>query len=570
MAHFGVQKAKMVALAGVAALAVSAINSSNIFAEPEVNPYQATVDNFADLKTELARTPLTAEQLQERAESGEFLHSAGNVIKYSGRTLKLEEDLDLNGHTLMFENNVDSSSEQSINFSGHTLTISCGDYLSYHAIEVKSSNLDLYTDQNAGGINKTSCDKSNANDIHKEGSGVLTVNGGYYTSQGNLLYNHSGAHDNGEGNGIVINGGTFNVNNNPAASEPRNALIFSIWFDSNTKINGGKFNLNNASLYHSVATASISSADYVLTINGGTFDVLSDTPTGVLINTGGNAGATGVIIHDGTFNAGKLSKALIGRSEADDENSLSSIYIDGGHIEAPSLFVKGVDVVTDTWHTFVDRDGFSWRSQEEKTMLENRDHRVIIKGGTFLTSNGLATETPDYDGVSIAGDGIYFADADIIPDDGYIKISVDNDYDGDGKNDVIVVGGKDTIDGNPVNTSDGNPIDIGVGESTTPTDYPGADNGTNASDLIWGIIDGGEYCSVNNDGVIKGLKAGACTVAAYDPLTGKTVIWKVTIKDTANPDTFDKGTVSAFTAAGAAIGGLTAVFATVRRFFGRR
>lgn len=560
MAHFGVQKAKMVALAGVAALAVSAINTSNIFAEPEVNPYQATVDNYADLKTELAKTPLTREQLEEKDESGEFLHSAGNVIKYTGKTLKLEDDLDLNGHTLMFKDNVDSSSAQSINFGGHTLTLSCGDYLSYHAIEVKSSNLDLYTDQDAGGINKTSCDKSSSNDIHKEGAGELTINGGYYTSQGNLLYNHSGDHYKSNKRGIVINGGTFNVSNDPAASEPRNTLIFNIWFDSNTKINGGQFNLNNASLYHSVSTASVSSGDYVLTINGGTFDVLSDTPTGVLINTGGFTGATGVIIRGGTFNANKLSKALIGRSEADDEGTNSSIYIDGGHIEAPSLFVKGVEVVTDDWHGFVDRGGLSWRSQEEKTMLENRDHRVIIKGGTFLTSNGLATETPDYDDISVAGDGIYFADADIIPDDGYIKISVDNDYDGDGKKDVIVVS-KDSV-------KDGDSISVEVGESKTPEDYPGAKDGVDPSDLIWAVVDGSEFCSVSASGEIKGLKAGTCEVMAVNPLTSEVVKWKVTIVN--NPDTFDKGTVSAFTAAGAAIGGLTAVFATVRRFFGRK
>ena len=44
----------------------------------------------------------------------------------------------------------------------------------------------------------------------------------------------------------------------------------------------------------------------------------------------------------------------------------------------------------------------------------------------------------------------------------------------------------------------------------------------------------------------------------------------VAVKGAVNPDTFDKGTVSAFMAAGAAIGGLTAVFATIRRFFGRK
>lgn len=105
------------------------------------------------------------------------------------------------------------------------------------------------------------------------------------------------------------------------------------------------------------------------------------------------------------------------------------------------------------------------------------------------------------------------------------------------------------------------PIEIGVGESKKPEDLPeGADNGE------WSSSDT-SVCTVASDGTITGVKAGTCKVTLKLE-DGTVYTWIVTISE--NPNTSDSSRVTAFTAAGAAIGGLTAIFATVRRFFGRK
>lgn len=88
------------------------------------------------------------------------------------------------------------------------------------------------------------------------------------------------------------------------------------------------------------------------------------------------------------------------------------------------------------------------------------------------------------------------------------------------------------------------------------------------------VSDDESIATVDQFGRVTGVSEGTTNIRYVLMDEDGNIIYEyvmlITVKGAVNPDTFDKGTVSAFTAAGAAIGGLTAIFATVRRFFGRK
>ena len=76
---------------------------------------------------------------------------------------------------------------------------------------------------------------------------------------------------------------------------------------------------------------------------------------------------------------------------------------------------------------------------------------------------------------------------------------------------------------------DGNPISVSEGDSVTPDDTT-----KNPEDYDWQVVDGGEYCSVSDSGVITAIKGGGkCTVVARDPETNEdgkheVITWEIT------------------------------------------
>ena len=76
---------------------------------------------------------------------------------------------------------------------------------------------------------------------------------------------------------------------------------------------------------------------------------------------------------------------------------------------------------------------------------------------------------------------------------------------------------------------DGNPISVSEGDSVTPDDTT-----KNPEDYDWQVVDGSEYCSVSDSGVITAIKGGGkCTVVARDPEANEdgkheVITWEIT------------------------------------------
>ena len=105
------------------------------------------------------------------------------------------------------------------------------------------------------------------------------------------------------------------------------------------------------------------------------------------------------------------------------------------------------------------------------------------------------------------------------------------------------------------------PMELEIGESKKPTDLP---QGIDPTSGEWSS-DNTDVCTVAEDGTITAKKAGTCHVSLK--IGSNVYTWLVNIKD--NPNTLDKKAVISFTTAGALIGALGAVIATIKRF-GRR
>ncbi len=105
---------------------------------------------------------------------------------------------------------------------------------------------------------------------------------------------------------------------------------------------------------------------------------------------------------------------------------------------------------------------------------------------------------------------------------------------------------KYSVNVNAVDTyTDGEPLSISTGETKTPEDFEG-----NPDDYEWSVIEGEEYCTVNEKGEITAVKGGgSCTVEAYDPETKEHITWEVKttnpiemeIGDTKKPEDLPEG-----------------------------
>lgn len=99
---------------------------------------------------------------------------------------------------------------------------------------------------------------------------------------------------------------------------------------------------------------------------------------------------------------------------------------------------------------------------------------------------------------------------------------------------------------------DGEPISLSEGDSVTPDDTT-----KNPEDYDWTVVDGNEYCTVSDSGVITAIKGGGkCTIVARDPEVDpdndnkhEVITWEVTttnpidmnVGDTVKPDDLPDG-----------------------------
>ena len=99
---------------------------------------------------------------------------------------------------------------------------------------------------------------------------------------------------------------------------------------------------------------------------------------------------------------------------------------------------------------------------------------------------------------------------------------------------------------------DGEPISLSEGDSVTPDDTT-----KNPEDYDWTVVDGNEYCTVSDSGVITAIKGGGkCTIVARDPEADpdndnkhEVITWEVTttnpidmnVGDTVKPDDLPDG-----------------------------
>ena len=102
------------------------------------------------------------------------------------------------------------------------------------------------------------------------------------------------------------------------------------------------------------------------------------------------------------------------------------------------------------------------------------------------------------------------------------------------------------------------PLELEIGESKKPTlpEYYDYDEGDWSSDNT-------DVCTVSEDGTVTAVKAGTCHISFKNEGYVE-FVWDVTVKG--NPNTADKNLAINFATAGAVIGGLGALLASIKRF----
>ncbi len=388
---------------------------------------------------------------------------------------------------------------------------------------------------------------------------------------------------------IANNGGTLTIHSGEYSGY---SSEYSINLDVALIQNSGTLNIEGGNFRHNPEHSSIGFYN-----DDGEWRPYYDEPHGMIENSGT------LNISDGTFRA---KGAVIGNGTENAETHISGGTFISDYFyaafKASGQSTSTTSTLEITGGTIVTRDSFNLTDAENVGTDQSagvwRDGDGNVRGnfctGPYCSSPYVVVGFED--GAEELKGGIYSDGENVTPAPGYDKIELDQDSDGDGKNDVIILpveegdpisvelreqttvsvpsgseivsienddycsaeinGNEMTVTGLKVtdasttckirisdsssfirdyevsveepdyNITDGKPLSISEGETKTPSDL--GDGRTPEDFEEWGILEGDEYCTVNEKGEITAIKGGGtCEVYAYDEDTGDVIIWLV-------------------------------------------
>lgn len=389
--------------------------------------------------------------------------------------------------------------------------------------------------------------------------------------------------------GQIVNGGTMTIHSGEYSGGSRE---YNININVALIHNSGTLNIEGGNFRHNPEHSSIGFYD-----DDGEWRPYYDEPHGMIDNSGtlnisgGTFSTKGVVVGNGTDTA---ETNISG-------GTFTSDYFYAS-FKAPGQSSPTTSVLEITGGKFVTRDSFNLTDAENVGTDQSagvwRDSDGDVRGnfctGPYCSSPYIVVGFAD--GAEELKGGIYSDGENVTPAPGYDKIELDQDSDGDGKNDVIILpveegdpisvelreqttvsvprgseimsienddycsaeinGDEMTVTGLKVtddsttckirisdsssfireyevsveepdyNITSGEPLSISEGETKTPSDL--GDGRTPEDFEEWGILEGDEYCTVNEKGEITAIKGGGtCEVYAYDEDTGDVIIWLV-------------------------------------------